>query len=142
MDYFSLNSLYQAAAAAGGLSGLTGAYGLMPAYYGLTETYGLAPAYTKFTNALQKALGGRQRICESGDVKEAFTEMQKDPAYEKEVLNMLAESLKSSRGSERTVQEREQAYAQMSMGRGGSLADRLASNRAARLQQRENGRKH
>ena len=230
MDYFSLNGLYQTTAAAGGLYGLTGAYGL-------------APAYAKFTSALQKAVGDRQTICESGDVimsfpprntadykvdeskstkdmsrdtknmsleeyrryicskisdlpvsnscrmncngmlvlkEEAFTNMQKDPAYEKEVLNMLEKSFQSqypfyssnlklqviggstrecygtglpvqsgsSKSAEtqdsglqkaRRIQEREQVYTQMSIGRGGSLAERLASNRAARLQQRENG---
>ena len=230
MDYFSLNGLYQTTAAAGGLYGSTGAYGL-------------APAYAKFTSALQKAVGDRQTICESGDVimsfpprntadykvdeskdakdmsrdtknmspeeyrryicskisdlpvsnscrmncngmlvlkEEAFTNMQKDPAYEKEVLNMLEKSFQSqypfyssnlklqviggstrecygtglpvqsgsSKSAEtqdsglqkaRRIQEREQVYTQMSIGRGGSLAERLASNRAARLQQRENG---
>lgn len=230
MDYFSLNGLYQTTAAAGGLYGLTGAYGL-------------APAYAKFTSALQKAVGDRQTICESGDVimsfpprntadykvdeskstkdmsrdtknmsleeyrryicskisdlpvsnscrmncngmlvlkEEAFTNMQKDPAYEKEVLNMLEKSFQSqypfyssnlklqviggstrecygtglpalngsSKSAEtqdsglqkaRRIQEREQVYTQMSIGRGGSLAERLASNRAARLQQRGNG---
>ncbi len=244
MDYFSLNGLYQTTAAAGGLYGLTGAYGL-------------APAYAKFTSALQKAVGDRQTICESGDVimsfpprntadykvdeskstkdmsrdtknmsrdtknmsrdtknmspeeyrryicskisdlpvsnscrmncngmlvlkEEAFTNMQKDPAYEKEVLDMLekgfqaqypfyssnlslqviggsakecygtglpalngssklAETQDSGLQKARRIQEREQVYTQMSIGRGGSLAERLASNRAARLQQRENG---
>lgn len=112
--------------------------------------------------------------------EEAFTNMQKDPAYEKEVLNMLEKSFQSqypfyssnlklqviggstrecygtglpvqsgsSKSAEtqdsglqkaRRIQEREQVYTQMSIGRGGSLAERLASNRAARLQQRENG---
>lgn len=115
--------------------------------------------------------------------EEAFANMQKDPSYEKEVLNMLeksfqatypfyssnlglqviggsakecygtglpafgsssksasAETKGSSLQKARKVQEREQAYTQMNIGRGGSLAERLAANRAARLQQRENTR--
>jgi len=115
--------------------------------------------------------------------EEAFTNMQKDPAYEKEVLNMLgkgfqaqypfyssnlglqviggsagecygtglpalngssksasAEAQENTLQKARKVQEREQAYTQMNIGRGGSLAERLASNRAARQQQRENAR--
>lgn len=111
--------------------------------------------------------------------EEAFTNMQKDPAYEQEVLNMLGKGFQaqypyyssnlglqviggsagecygtglpalsgSSKSTEtqgsslqkaRRVQEREQAYTQMRLGRGCSLAERLAANRAARLQQREN----
>lgn len=263
MDLFGFNGLYQAPAAAGGLYGLTGLYGTAGLYgaagaYGLSGSYLagsmtsslLAPTYAKFTSALQKAVGERQMLCESGDVvmsfpprnntdykvdeskstkdmsrdtknmsrdtknmsleeyrryicskisglpvsnscrrncngmlvlkEEAFTNMQKDPAYEKEVLNMLERSFQSqypfyssnlklqviggsakecygtglpalngsSKSAEtqdsglqkaRRIQEREQVYTQMSIGRGGSLAERLASNRAARLQQRENG---
>lgn len=249
MDLFGFNGLYQTPAAAGGLYGLTGLYGTAGLYgaagaYGLSGSYLagsmssslLAPTYAKFTSALQKAVGERQMLCESGDVvmsfpprnssnykvdeskstkdmspkeyrryicnkisalpvsdscrmnnngmlilkEEAFTNMQKDPAYEKEVLNMLEKSFQSqypfyssnlklqviggstrecygtglpvlngsSKSAEtqdsglqkaRRIQEREQVYTQMSIGRGGSLAERLASNRAARLQQRENG---
>lgn len=249
MDLFGFNGLYQTPAAAGGLYGLTGLYGTAGLYgaagaYGLSGSYLaggmssslLAPTYAKFTSALQKAVGERQMLCESGDVvmsfpprnssnykvdeskstkdmspkeyrryicnkisalpvsdscrmnnngmlilkEEAFTNMQKDPTYEKEVLDMLEKGFQaqypfyssnlslqviggsakecygtglpalngSSKSAEtqdsglqkaRRIQEREQVYTQMSIGRGGSLAERLASNRAARLQQRENG---
>lgn len=108
--------------------------------------------------------------------EEAFVNMQKDPAYEKEVLNRLQKEFQAqyssyapkfgfrviggsagecygegmtaksssaasgTSGSKRSRWEERQeqidAQMQIQLGRRGSLADRLASNRTSRLQER------
>lgn len=173
----------------GGMYGLDGMYGLN-GLYGLNSMYGLyglngiggvsgtqaaslypAASYARFSDALQKAVGGRQ------DLEKVFDRMQEDPDYKNEVLDLLqkgfgtrypflsgsglmggktAESGAESHGVQAPASEGggnsegvrrnrqtelyEQSRRRMSMGSGGSLADRLSANRSARLSERESGK--
>lgn len=155
-NLYGMNGYYQTLMAGSGVLG--GCFpGSMMASPELTSTY------AKFTDALQKAVSERQTNG-SGMVvltEEALARIQKDPAYGKEVMDMLQKgvyglrviggsdkecggeksSVKSSSADSHSQKSRweeqyEQNYDQMRLGMRGSLADRLASNRAGRIQER------
>lgn len=176
---YGLNGIYGLSGMYGlnGLCGLNGLYGLN-SLNGTSSVSGdqtslLYPAasYARFSDALQKAVGGRQ------DLEKVFDRMQEDPDYKKEVLDLLqkgfgarypflsgsglmggktAESGAESHGVQAPASDGggnsegvrrnwqaelyEQSCRRMSMGSGGSLADRLAANRSARISERESGK--
>ncbi len=140
---------------AGGLSSLYGLNGLYDNFPGQAASLYPAASYAKFSDALQKAAGER--------LEKTITDMEKDPSYHKEMLEMLRKvglqvlggstgeaggkgtsarssaSVSDSRkaqGKERFLQESGTARTHWQRARGGSLADRLAANRAGRLAER------
>lgn len=146
------NNLY----GAGGLSGLYGLTGTYDNFPGQAGSLYPAASYAKFSDALQKAAGDR--------LEKAIADMEKDPAYEKEALELLRKvglrviggssgegstegtpaesrvSVSDSHKAQREERYRDIAQIHRQLGRGGSLADRLAANRAGRLEARATGR--